>query len=176
MIVLITGGSKCGKSALAENLFRNFQGKKFYIATMIPYGDEAEQAIERHRKIRKDKNFHTIEKYTDIQDIDIPENSGVLLECMGNLCANEMFSEEKICNPVEKIISGIEKLSEKCSLLVIVSNNVGCDGLKYGFETAYYIKYLGQINQRIALISDTVIECVYGIPIILKGDFLCLNP
>lgn len=176
MIVLITGGSKCGKSALAENLFRNFQGEKFYIATMIPYGDEAEQAIERHRRIRKDKNFHTIEKYTDIHDIDIPENSGVLLECMGNLCANEMFSSERIYNPVEKIVSGIKNLSEKCSLLVIVSNNVGCDGLKYGFETADYIKYLGQINTDIADIADIVIECVYGIPIVLKGDLLCLNP
>lgn len=176
MLVLITGGSKCGKSSIAESFFNNFRGEKFYIATMIPYGDDAEYIISRHREMRKEKNFNTIEKYTDIHNIDIPENSGVLLECMGNLCANEMFSSEKIYNPVEKIISGIENISGKCSLLVIVSNNVGGDGMEYDSGTADYIKYLGQINQRIAVISDTVIECVYGIPIVLKGDLLCLNP
>lgn len=176
MLVLITGGSKCGKSALAESFFDNFDGEKFYIATMIPYGEEAMQAIERHRKIRYSKNFETIEKYTDIQNTEIKENSGVLIECMGNLCANEMFSSERICNPVEKIISGIKMLNEKCSLLVIVSNNVGSDGVKYDSGTAEYIKYLSFINSEIAEYADIVTECVYGIPIILKGDFLCLNP
>ncbi len=176
MLVLITGGSKCGKSAVAENLFRYFRGNKFYLATMIPYGDEAQTAIERHRKIRKGKGFQTIEKYTDIQDIYIPSDSGVLLECMGNLCANEMFSGEVINNPVKKIVSGIKEIYNKCSMLVIVSNNVGNDGIEYDSGTAGYIKYLGQINSEIADFSDIVIECVYGIPIILKGDISCLNP
>ncbi len=176
MLILITGGSKCGKSSLAESFFDKFRGKKFYIATMIPYGDEAHQAIERHRKIRSGKGFDTIEKYTDINDIDIPENSGVLVECMGNLCANEMFSDEnKIFSSCEKIISGIKKLSEKCSLLVIVSNNVGNDGMNYDCGTAEYIKNLGIINSKIAEFSDIVIECVYGIPVFLKGEKICLN-
>lgn len=176
MLILITGGSKCGKSSLAESFFDKFSGEKFYIATMIPYGDEAHQAIERHRKIRIGKGFTTIEKYTDIDNIDISENSGVLIECMGNLCANEMFSGGyEILNPCEKIISEIKNLSEKCSLLVIVSNNVGNDGINYDYGTAEYIKNLGIINSAISEFSDIVIECVYGIPIFLKGEKICLN-
>ena len=62
MITLITGGSKCGKSSLAERIICGFSGKKFYIATMKPYGDEAFQAIERHREMRKGKGFKTIGK------------------------------------------------------------------------------------------------------------------
>ncbi|MGN0576267.1 MAG: bifunctional adenosylcobinamide kinase/adenosylcobinamide-phosphate guanylyltransferase, partial [Ruminococcus sp.] len=51
-MTLITGGAKCGKSKLAEKLLDSFQGNKIYIATMLPYGDEAEAAIKRHRKLR----------------------------------------------------------------------------------------------------------------------------
>lgn len=173
MFVLITGGAKCGKSSTAEKLFSNFNNKKYYIATMIPYGEEANKAIERHRLIRRDKGFNTVEKYTDIQDIVIPDGSGVLLECMANLCANEMFSVENICNPADKIINGVKKLMEKSGLLVIVTNDVGCDGIEYSYETAEYIKILSEINFKLAGIADSVIECVYGIPIMLKGEKTC---
>ena len=55
MTVLVTGGSKCGKSHFAESLFNDFPGEKIYIATMQPYGEEAFAAIERHRKMRSGK-------------------------------------------------------------------------------------------------------------------------
>ena len=103
MTVLVTGGSKCGKSHFAESLFNDFPGEKIYIATMQPYGEEAFAAIERHRKMRSGKGFETIEKYTDIGGVNVPESCGVLLECMGNLCANEMFCSEKMTYPANKI-------------------------------------------------------------------------
>ena len=65
-MTLITGGAKCGKSKLAEKLLDSFMGNKIYMAAMLPYGEEAEAAIKRHRKLRKGKGFTTIEKYTDI--------------------------------------------------------------------------------------------------------------
>jgi adenosylcobinamide kinase/adenosylcobinamide-phosphate guanylyltransferase len=95
MITIVTGGSKYGKSSFAESLFEKKGGRKIYIATMIPYGEDAQTAIERHRKMRKDKGFETIEKYTDIDEICLPEKCSVLLECMGNLCANEMFANNE---------------------------------------------------------------------------------
>lgn len=170
MLILITGGSKCGKSSLAESYFEGLDKGKYYIATMIPYGDEAHAAIERHRKIRAGKGFETIEKYTDLSEIKLPEHSAVLLECMGNLCANEMFSSEKICDPTDKILSDIEYLNSSTDLLVIVSNDVGSDGIDYTVETMQYMKSLSLINSEIAAIADTVIECVYGIPVVMKGE------
>ena len=172
MTTLITGGSKCGKSSYAEKIFDNFCGRKLYIATMEPFCEEALAAIERHRKIRAGKGFETIEKYTDIDEIFLPGNCSVLLECMANLCANEMFRNENITDPTDKIICGIEALSRKAKQLVIVTNNVGCDGVKYDSGTMKYIEILGKINCRIAEISDNVIECVYGIPLPLKGELL----
>ena len=171
MTVLITGGSKNGKSKIAENIIHQYALPCFYIATMEAYSDEAAAIIERHRKMRADKNFTTIEQYTDIQHICIPKNSAVLLECIGNLCANEMFSNH-IENPVRKILDGIRSLQQQSQVLIIVTSQVGDDGITYSPETMRYIQNIGSINQKIAEISDIVIEALYGIPIFLKGSLV----
>ena len=169
MMVLVTGGSKSGKSRIAETIVTSSEQPRFYLATMMPFGEEAQAAIERHRAMRAGKGFVTVEKYTDIAQTELPHNSAVLLECIGNLCANEMFSA---CapNPAEKIIDGIAALAQKTSLLVIVTNQVGEDGGLYPTETMHYIKLLGQINRALARQSDCVIEAVCGIPLVLKGE------
>ena len=40
MLYLLTGGSGCGKSAFAEQLLLTLPAPRYYIATMIPYGEE----------------------------------------------------------------------------------------------------------------------------------------
>lgn len=173
MITLITGGSKCGKSRLAEKITTKSDKHRIYIATMQPYGSEAMATINKHLRHREGKCFETIEKYTDIHEIELPYESAVLIECIGNLCANEMFSGNDIIFPSEKIINGIKKLSEQVSDLVIVTNQVGSDGISYDNGTAAYIMELGIINSGIAGFADNVIECVYGIPVVLKGELPC---
>lgn len=173
MITLITGGSKCGKSSFAERILDGFHGRKIYIATMQPFGEDASEAIERHRKMRLGKGFETIEKYTNLHELSVTAGSAVLLECVGNLCANEMFRGNEIVCPTGNVISGIKAVSETASELVIVTNQVGSDGISYSEGTAQYIRCLGEINRYIAEIADNVIECVYGIPFVLKGELPC---
>lgn len=171
MMILVAGGSKCGKSSYAESLFSDFHGEKIYLATMRPFGSsdkEARAMIERHRKMRAGKGFSTVERYFDIGSADFSDNAGVLLEDMGNLLANEMFSENGVTDPVGGILDGIERLRQKAALLVIVSNNVGADGMEYPRETALYMEYLSRINNKLAAGADRVVECVYGIPITRK--------
>ena len=173
MTTLMIGGSKSGKSGLAERLISGFGGRKIYIATMKPYGTEAAAVIERHRIQRAGKGFETVERYTDIGELVLPENCAVLLECIGNLCANEMFTGEKMLRPAEKITRGIRLLSERVSELAVVSVIVGSDGINYEDGTAAYIEEIGRINSGIAEFADNVIECVYGIPAVLKGGLAC---
>lgn len=169
MMILVTGGSKCGKSRYAESLFADRSEQKIYLATMLPYGEDAFSAIERHRKMRADKGFLTVERFTDIDRAEIPERSAVLLECMGNLLANEMFQGSKITDCTDIIVSDILRLHRRTNLLVIVTNQVGSDGIAYDAATAAYLAALGIINQKIAANADKVIECVYGIPVTVKG-------
>lgn len=173
MTTLVTGGSKCGKSHFAEKILDCCNEKKIYIATMQPFGKDAFEAIERHRVMREGKNFITIEKYTDIHELSLDTDCAVLLECMGNLCANEMFYGDVVKCPTEKIVEGIKKLANSVNELVIVTNQVGSDGIDYDEGTAEYIRILGDINRYIAEFADNVVECVYGIPILLKGELPC---
>jgi adenosylcobinamide kinase/adenosylcobinamide-phosphate guanylyltransferase len=179
MITLIIGGSGSGKSEYAENYISEISElkDKYYIATMKPFDEETLEKIKRHQKLRSTKNFYTIEQQADIQDAVKTINSHeankstALIECISNLTANEMFSgkEPLDSNTVaDKIIKGISQLKEEFSHLVIVSNNVFEDGRIYDEATMEYIKAMGEINTKLALVSDKVVEVVVGIPIIIK--------
>lgn len=169
MFILISGGCKNGKSAIAEKIICSGNPGRFYIATMQPFGKEAEIAIKRHREMRAGTHFKTIEKYTDIGEIDFPDKCSVLLECIGNLCANEMFSAG-CSTPDEKILRDIKKLIEKTEIFVAVTSQVGGDGIIYPKETMKYAESLGRLNSALANAADIVIEAVFGIPVILKGE------
>ena len=169
MTILITGGSKCGKSRFAESLITRYAGTKIYLATMQPYGEEAQEIIARHRKMRAEKGFLTVECPSDLDTLTLPPQAAVLLEDIGNLTANEMFCREQITDCTESVLRGIRHLQTEAPLLVIVSNQVGSDGVQYDGGTAAYIRIIGEINRRIAGLADTVYECVCGIPVCLKG-------
>lgn len=169
-MTLILGGSSSGKSEFAENLLYN-SNKKIYIATMMPFGSESLLRIKKHEKARENKNFSTLECFYNLHNLEVENNSNVLLECIGNLVANEMFSknDEK---SVSDIVEGVLKVNSKCDNMVIVSNDVFLDGVTYDDETMKYIKKLADVNKEIAKNCNNVIEIVCGIPNVLKGGDL----
>lgn len=174
-MILITGGSGSGKSEYAENLAVNLcKTKLVYIATMLPYDDECIHRIDKHRKMRKEKGFDTIEYYTDIKRLQLEGKPTVLLECMSNLLANEMYSDESQIKRFgsshirDEIVDGINKLDTMCENLIIVSNEVFSDNGSEYEETNGYIKLLGEINCYITSLSSMVYEIVCGIPIVIK--------
>ena len=96
----------------------------------------------------------------------------VLLECMSNLVANEMFGGEvpkEKKDVVERIIRGIHAIQKEATELVIVTNNVFEDGISYDDTTMEYLSAMGRINELLAKRADKVIEVVVGIPLIMKG-------
>lgn len=185
MVTLVTGGSGSGKSAYAETLLSSCEGMKFYIATMQVYDAEGEKKVERHRKLRAGKEFLTIESPVDVGKIEVSEyqsqigkmrtdaagKKSALLECMSNLAANEMFTGDGVRSAdqvADKIINDIQLLSQKTDNLIIVTNNVFEDGVKYDDGTMEYLRALGKINVGLAELADRVVEVVVGIPVELK--------
>ena len=171
MLELVTGGSGSGKSAYAESRICewNRQDPKplFYIATMYPYGEETEKKIERHRILRKGKGFETLEWYTGLKqhlEEGSLQGSDVLLECMSNLVANEMYMESGAgCHAEQAILEGIQELNQQCANLVIVTNEVFSESVPDSPEMKEYKRILGKINCEIAVMADQVTEVIYGI-------------
>ena len=171
MLELVTGGSGSGKSAYAESRIcewnRQDLNPLFYIATMFPYGEETEKKIERHRILRKGKGFETLEWYTGLKqhlEEGSLQGSDVLLECMSNLVANEMYMESGAgCHADQAILEGIQELNRQCANVVIVTNEVFSESVPDSPEMKEYKRILGKINREIAIIADQVTEVIYGI-------------
>ena len=171
MISFIIGGSGSGKSAYAEKLIMETDSMRprYYLATMQIYDDEGRKKVERHCKMRAAKGFQTIECPYDVASAaeQIETGAVVLLECMSNLVANEMFSEfQRLLSEeiVQRVFHGILEIGKKAADFVIVSNNVFEDGIVYDESTLEYMHVLGRVNAQIAQMADYVIEVLAGIP------------
>ena len=191
MLHIVYGGSASGKSSYAESFAMSLQGdgRLLYIATMYPYkwnttelDPETIQRIERHRAMRADKGFDTVECYRHVEHIVAKRQDALLLECMSNLLANEMYLEPdsnagsdmaETMSPVSnKIVQALIDLSTRVQELVIVTNDVFSDGgsLTYDESTREYVKNLAEINCALAREAATVTEVVCGIPVIVKKN------
>lgn len=198
MMILVMGGSGSGKSSYAEETAVSLAGEIFcgetlipsgagvplgrneekmrlyYLATMQVFDKEGQKKVDRHRNLRKGKGFLTIEQPTGISGALEKMEKGdrtVLLECISNLTANEMFSGEKAktkTQVVEDILWGIKRLKEQTTHFVVVSNNVFEDGVLYDETTTEYIHAMGRLNRKLAAWADRVVEVVAGIPITIK--------
>jgi adenosylcobinamide kinase/adenosylcobinamide-phosphate guanylyltransferase len=153
--ILITGPEKCGKSEFAEEKAVSFKLPAYYIATMKPYGEHGQIRIKKHRLQRQGKGFITIEKQIDLDEIVIPYfESTVLLECISNLVANEIFDNKK--SP-ERILQDILDLSEKSRNFIAVTTVFKTDNCNE--ETINYIETINFISNKFAEKCDKIYDC-----------------
>lgn len=182
MVVLIIGGSGSGKSEYAEDqVLSLYEVEKnrmetvelIYLATMQSSDEESKLKIQRHQQMRAGKGFTTKECFNNLQEIAFSSQNIILLECLSNLVANEMFRESRTLQSVkESILQGLKKVRDDSKHLVIVTNNIFEDGYQYDEVTKEYQKLLAEINQWIAEQSQVVVEVVCGIEQVIKGkDF-----
>lgn len=167
-------------------------GRLIYVATMFPYHDEeSRRRIARHRQQRAGKGFSTLECFCGAERIAAEPGDVLLLDCMSNLLANEMYLEEGSVKDrgnlagrqaEEAIVKPLLSLGTRAEL-VVVTNEVFSDGALYDAESMMYIALLGLINTRLAERAAQVTEVVCGIPLrrasddaLQKGAVSCLLP
>lgn len=176
MRIVVTGGAASGKSAHAERILCHHtpQKNRLYVATMQPFGKAAEARIARHRVLRAGKGFETAERYTDLVHFRAARcYDGILLECMSNLLANELFAPDGAGEQaVPAILAGVDALEKQCDVLVIVTNEIFSDGETYPPETMQYMRMLGEVNRALFASADAAAESVCGILVPYKGEHL----
>lgn len=167
VVTLIVGGAASGKSEYAEALTQSWPGRKIYLATMKPFDQECRARIQKHRRQRAGKGFETVERCMDLSGAPIPEGADVLLECMSNLVANELY--EPSGGGADAALRGVDALLERCGNLIIVSNEVFSGGTAYDEGTLFYLRELARVNRALAERADRVAEVVCGLPRYWKG-------
>lgn len=170
-ITLVTGGAASGKSELAEEICCKAGGRMLYIATMRPFGDDAQFRIERHRALRRGKGFDTLECYHGLDKLALPQPCDtVLLEDVGNLVANHLFGGEDTADAAQRITDGIFRVSEQAGALIVVANEVFSASQRFEGEMEAYLETMAQVHREVARQAVCVVESVCGLPQILRGE------
>lgn len=179
MLVFVSGASRSGKSEFAERLSMKLSQDipRVYLATARVTDDDMRRRVERHRAARSGRGFITVERPCGMHGIvsDVPADSLVLLECLPNWLANEMFrADGSIADHAEvrrEIENGIEAMLDRARHLVIVSDDIFSDGVRYDDVMTGYLRLLGGLHVSIAARADAAVECVSGLPRFAKGNF-----
>ena len=83
MITLVLGGTRSGKSAVAEELAARHGAPVTYVATMDPLGDpDLEARVANHRS-RRDPAWATVEAGEDLSGLLADVRGTVLLDSLG---------------------------------------------------------------------------------------------
>lgn len=176
-LILVTGGSGSGKSAFAERTLLSLgEGRPVYLATMDQRDEESLRRIARHREMRQrhgaaaGKSFVTVERPVDIGGAAVEAGDCVLLEDLGNLLSNEIWSPAGAGAAAEEaILTGIDSILDRAALLVVVTNEIFSDGAEWTGDMDRYVRGLGRLNRALAVRAETVVEVVCGIPVYKKG-------
>ncbi len=177
MDVAISGGCKNGKTSFAEDIAVRLSGggKRYYVATMIPYDDEDRRRIALHIEERAEKGFETLEIPRDIGSAaGLGGADGTyLVDSVTALLLNEMypgsFDAEADPAAAERCRNGLLRLAREAKNAVFVSDWLYSDAARYDEFTENYRRDLASIDRALAEVSDTVIEMAAGIPVCRKG-------
>ena len=175
-IILITGGSRSGKSAFAERTAEALPGPRAYIATCPAIDPEMEERIRKHKETRRGRGWETIEECVDLAGV-IRRAEGcrvLLVDCLtlwiNNLLyeaekRGELFTEEAAAGRCRVLVDACRGFG---GTVIFVTNELGM-GIVPGNETARRFRDIaGRCNQEIAAAADRVTLVVSGIPLLLK--------
>ena len=170
MLTLVVGGAASGKSECAERLVLQTALPRYYLATMQVWDAECAARVEKHRRMRAEKQFETLECPLHLGTVHLPARGTALLEDLGNLTANELYDPAGAGEAAASaILDGLDRLAAQCEHLVVVSNEVFSGGANYAGDTDRYLKALAQVNNALAARADAVVRVVCGIPVYHKG-------
>lgn len=179
-IILITGGTRSGKSGFGERLLKD-KDDVLYIATAKVLDEEMLARVKKHRESRN-KNWETYEGYKDLKRAIINSNMPyVLFECVGTMVTNLIFDkyqdfdnlkeeeikilELEIINELYGLINEVLRHNRE---LILITNEVGFSLVSEHKLGRIFTDILGRVNQELGRISDEVYLVACGIPLRLK--------
>lgn len=178
MTIFISGGAKNGKSNLAQDLAVALSrgGKHYYVATMIPTGEEDQERIRRHIADRDGMGFETVECGKNVLScLETADRDGTfLVDSATALLQNALFPVEKnyemdldAAHRCADELMGFAKIVRHA---IFVSDYIYSDAARYTESTEVYRRCLAHIDRRLAQVCDTVLEVTAGQLTIHKGE------
>jgi len=183
-IILITGGSRSGKSAYAQRLAETFPGPRVFVATCPVLDQELRDRIRKHQAARAGRGWETVEEQTDLAlALRRARQANVaLVDCLTLWVNNLMYQAQQQGRELTE-----EELAARCrdvlaacdgspSTLIFVTNEVGMGIVPESAVCRRYRDLAGRCNQLFAAAAETVALIVCGLPLVLAGQLPLQQP
>ncbi len=149
-IILITGGTKSGKSEFAEHLARKVHNLTYIaLSESRPNDKNWQKKILQHRR-RRPKDWQLIET-NNLINILKKEKGPILIDSIGGFIMENINRQDDEWE--QKVIILLDLLKERYSATFIVGEQVGW-GLVSEYEIGnIYIERIGDLQRKISQIS-----------------------
>ena len=167
-VVLITGGSRSGKSTYAENLALSLSERPVYLATARIWDEEFRERVLRHQA-RRGPQWTNIEEEKDLSRHDLTGRV-VVVDCLTLWCTNFFFDlESDVDRSLEAAKAEFDRFTEQDATFIFVTNEIGMGGTSDNEIQRKFTDLQGWMNQYVAAHADEVILMACGIPVKIKG-------
>ncbi len=166
-IVMITGGTRSGKSRFAQEMALKLSPKPVYLATSRIWDEEHRARILRHQADRGDE-WTNIEEEKQLSKHDFTGRV-VLVDCVTLWLTNYFFdNQSNIDASLEQAKAEFARLTSQEATFIFVTNEIGMGGHATNDLQRHFTDLQGWMNQHIAQMADEVYWMVSGIEVKIK--------
>lgn len=170
--ILVTGGSRSGKSRHALELTANQNVAKIFIATAEPFDEEMAERIKLHQQERG-KEWTTIEEPLDPAGVVREKGNQpgfIVLDCVTLWLNNMLMKNMTRQSILERVHAFISECKKSTSDIIVITNELGSGIVPLEASARAFRDIAGQTNQILAAEFDEVISMVSGIAVTIKAS------
>jgi len=176
-IIIVTGGSRSGKSGYAQRIAESDPGLKIFIATCPCLDDEMAERIRKHKEMRSSQ-WTTIEETIDLAGaVRLAQTSQtILVDCLTLWVNNLLYraetegktlDEEDMARHCRQVLASCSQVPGK---VIFVTNEVGMGIVPGDAVSRRFRDLAGRCNQIMAANAASVIFMISGLPLTIKGE------
>lgn len=174
-LTVLIGGARSGKSSLAVEWGRRYDGEVVVIATAVASDDDLVERIERHRAERP--GWPTVEEPLELGSAlaSVDDGALVIVDCLTLWVSNLVWRGRADDEVVALARAVAQQAARRSGPTVAITNEVG---LGVHPETALGRRYrdvLGQVNQAWAAAAHRCLLLVAGRAVLLSDPWEVLG-
>jgi adenosylcobinamide kinase/adenosylcobinamide-phosphate guanylyltransferase len=164
-IILVTGGARSGKSAIAEGRTLSLGSPAVYIATAQAFDAEMAERIAAHQA-RRGEQWHTHAEPLDLCGaLELTDGVPRLVDCLTLWLTNLILAGHDWRSETARLV---ETLGRQASPVILVTNEVGAGIVPENRLARVFRDAAGTVNQEVAKVADEVILAVCGLSVKVK--------
>ena len=166
-VILITGGSRSGKSSYAEQLALSLSDAPVYLATARIWDEEFRERVRRHQE-RRGPQWTNIEEEKQLSLHDL-SGRVVVIDCLTLWATNFFFDlDSDVDAALDALKAEFDRFTNQDATFLFVTNEIGMGGVSDNAVQRHFTDLQGWMNQYVASHADEVILMVSGIPVKIK--------